>query len=79
MDSRDRSRDRERSPARSPTRGLGMAASLAASSSEPEAILRQNRELRRRMEEEQAAYRRRLDTYRQVSTHLLRHNAGMKN
>jgi len=32
----------------------------------PDTLARQNRELRRRLEDEQASYRRRLDTYRQV-------------
>lgn len=35
----------------------------------PEALVRQNYELRHRLEEEAASYRRRLDTYRQAQQH----------
>ncbi|XP_026278331.2 rootletin isoform X2 [Frankliniella occidentalis] len=64
---RERSRDRERSPARSPARSLGAAVADAGAAGD--VMLRQNREMRRRMEEEQASYRRRLDTYRQAQQH----------
>lgn len=35
----------------------------------PEALVRQNYELRHRLEEEAASYKRRLDTYRQAQQH----------
>lgn len=35
----------------------------------PDALVRQNFELRRRLEEEAAGYKRRLDTYRQAQQH----------
>lgn len=35
----------------------------------PDLLVRQNKELRRRLEEEAASYKRRLDTYRQAQQH----------
>jgi rootletin len=35
----------------------------------PDALLRQNQELRRRLEDEAASYKRRLETYRQAQQH----------
>jgi rootletin len=45
---------------------------LASGSSEdvaPDALLRQNQDLRRRLEDEAASYKRRLETYRQAQQH----------
>jgi rootletin len=35
----------------------------------PDALLRQNQDLRRRLEDEAASYKRRLETYRQAQQH----------
>jgi rootletin len=45
---------------------------VASGSSEdvaPDALLRQNQDLRRRLEDEAASYKRRLETYRQAQQH----------
>lgn len=36
---------------------------------EPELLVRQNQDLRRRLDEESQSYKRRLDTYKQAQTH----------
>lgn len=45
------------------------AASGTAEDVAPDALLRQNQDLRRRLEDEAASYKRRLETYRQAQQH----------
>jgi rootletin len=45
------------------------AASGSTEDVTPDALLRQNQDLRRRLEDEAASYKRRLETYRQAQQH----------
>jgi rootletin len=46
-----------------------LAAGGTAEDVGPDALLRQNQDLRRRLEDEAASYKRRLETYRQAQQH----------